>query len=254
MANKHVYTFLNLNINKQIFVNFYQCNMKKTLLILLFMSTIGGRTFCQEKVKNQAPNNGKFAIGLSIGTTPGFDISYQYNSYLSVKLKYNYFKYDLNTQLDISDEKADLSGNFAMGALGLSLEYFPFAKSSFKLIGGLSYVQKGELGVSVTPTESYTFGETVFMPEEVGSFKFGLDYSKGITPFVGIGFGRAVPKKRIGFGFELGTYYLKEPKVSLTGTERLSSMNEQEENVQANMNDWRYWPMINLRLAVRVNK
>ncbi|MFN3590213.1 MAG: hypothetical protein ACK4UP_12590 [Spirosomataceae bacterium] len=228
--------------------------MKKLLLLLMTICTIGGSAFCQEKVKIKASNDGKFAIGLGIGTTPSLDVSYQYNSHLSVKLKYNYFKYNMNTQLDISDENIELDGNFDMGAVGLSLEYFPFAKSSFKLIGGVSYVLKGELDVLATPTENYTFGETVFTPEEVGSFRFGLDYGKGITPFVGIGFGRAVPKKRVGFGFELGTYYLKEPVVSLTGTERLSIMNEQEEKVQANMNDWRYWPMLNVRLAVRINK
>ncbi len=227
---------------------------KKLLLLLLIIGTLGGRAFCQEKVKVKAPNDGKFAVGIGIGTTPSADVSYQYNKHLSVKLKYNYFKYNTNTQLDISDEKVELAGNFDMSAVGLSLEYFPFAKSSFKLIGGVSYVLKGELGVLATPTENYTFGETIFTPEEVGTFKFGLDYGKGAAPFVGLGFGRAVPKGRVGFGFELGTYYLKEPKVTLTGTERLSSMNEQEAKVQANMNDWRYWPMLNFRLAVRVNK
>ena len=228
--------------------------MKKQLLLLVTICTIGGSAFCQEKVKIKTPNDGKFAIGLGIGTTPSLDVSYQYNRHLSVKLKYNYFKYNTVTQLDISNEKIALGSDLNMSAIGLSLEYFPFAKSSFKLVGGVSYVLKGNLEVLATPTGNYTFGETVFTPQEVGSFKFGLDYGKGIAPFVGIGFGRAVPKKRVGFGFELGTYYLKQPAVSLTGTERLSSMNEQEAKVQANMNDWRYWPMLNIRLAVRVNK
>ncbi len=228
--------------------------MKKLLLILVTICTIGGNAFCQEKVKIKNPNDGKFAIGLGIGTTPSLDFSYQSNKHLSVKLKYNYFKYNTVTQLDISGEKIALGSGLNMSALGLSLEYFPFAKSSFKLLGGVSYVLKGNLEVLATPMGDYTFGETVFTPKEVGSFKFGLDYGKGIAPFAGIGFGRAVPKRRVGLGFELGTYSLKQPVVSLTGTERLSSMNEQEAKVQANMNDWRYWPILNVRLAVRVNK
>jgi hypothetical protein len=114
-------------------------------------------------------------------------------------------------------------------------------------------IQKGFVSINASPTDNYTFGETVFTPQEVGSFLFDLRYDNGFAPFAGIGFGRAVPKKRVGFGFELGSYYLPKPKVTLSGTERLSSMAEQEPKIQSNMDDWRYWPMVNLRLAVRLN-
>ncbi len=148
-----------------------------------------------------------------------------------MKINYSYFEYNAKTQLDTSDENIKLDSNFYMSAIRLALEYYPFLKSSFKLIGGVSYIPKVEIVIIASPNENYTFGETVFTPEEVGTLRFGLNYGKGVAPFVGIGFGRAVPKKQIGFGFELRTYYLKQPEVSLTGTERLSSMNEQEKKV-----------------------
>ncbi|WP_052354154.1 hypothetical protein [Flectobacillus major] len=220
---------------------------KKTFLILL------GLLAGQYVVVAQSTNLKKFGIGLNLGTTPGLSVAYQALDKLAVRASYSYLKYDLNQKEKISDENILLAGNMDMSSIALSVEYYPFSKSTFKLIAGGSLVQKGQVKVSASPTESYTFGESVFTPEEVGTFLFDLSYNNGFAPFVGLGFGRAIPTKRVGFGFELGTYYLPKPKVTLTGTERLSSMSEQEPKIQANMDDWRYWPMLNLRLAIRLN-
>lgn len=195
----------------------------------------------------------KFAANINLGTTPGISFVYEPYNKLAVRASYVYLKYDLNQEQKISNENILLAGNMDMKAIALSVEYYPFVKSSFKIIAGGSLVQKGFVSVKASPTANYTFGETVFTPEEVGSFLFDLRYDNGFAPFAGIGFGRAVPKKRVGLGFEVGTYYLPKPKVTLSGTERLSSMSEQEPKIQSNMSDWRYWPMLNLRLAIRLN-
>lgn len=221
--------------------------MKKQLFFLL----LGLSSW--QYASAQFVKTNKFGINLNLGTTPGLSFVYQPYNKLAIRASYSYLKYNLNQEQKISNENILLAGNMNMNALGLSVEYYPFVKSSFKIIAGGSLIQKGFISVNASPTANYTFGETVFTPQEVGSFLFDLRYDNGFAPFAGIGFGRAVPKKRVGFGFELGTFYLPKPKVTLSGTERLSSMTEQEPKIQSNMDDWRYWPMFNLRLAVRLN-
>jgi hypothetical protein len=192
-------------------------------------------------------------LALNLGTTPGVTLAYGLSPQLALRLGYSYFKYDLNTNAKTSNEEVKLGGSANMSILGLSAEFFPFKKSSFKIFGGASYIDKGDLSVLVTPTGTYTFGSTTFKPEDVGNVKFAVDYGKKIAPFAGIGFGRTIPKSRIGFGFEAGTYYTQSPVVTLTGEKRLSSMSEQQAKVQENMKDWQYWPIINLRLTVRLD-
>ncbi|NBA77995.1 hypothetical protein GOQ04_20735 [Emticicia sp. ODNR4P] len=221
--------------------------MKTKLLFLLIVFGISHYTSAQFVKTN------RFAANINLGTTPGLSFVYEPYNKLAIRASYVYLKYNLNQEQKISNENILLAGNMDMSAIGLSVEYYPFVKSSFKIIAGGSLIQKGFVSINASPTDNYTFGETVFTPQEVGSFLFDLRYDNGFAPFAGIGFGRAVPKKRVGFGFELGSYYLPKPKVTLSGTERLSSMAEQEPKIQSNMDDWRYWPMVNLRLAVRLN-
>jgi hypothetical protein len=195
----------------------------------------------------------RLGLALNLGTTPGIDFAYGISSKVAIRLGYSYFKYNVNTTTKSSNEEVKLGGDVNMSILGLSAEYFPFSKSSFKVFGGASYIDKGSLSVLVTPTGTYTFGSTVFTPDQVGNVSFSVDYGKSIAPFAGIGFGRTIPKNRVGFGFEMGTYYAKSPIVTLNGEKRLSSMSEQQTKVQENMKDWHYWPVINLRVAFRLD-
>lgn len=228
--------------------------MKKNLAILLVAWLSGQTCYGQTSLPpTSSTNDKKWAIGINLGTTPGLDVAYQLNRKLSVKLGYSYFAYNLNTTTAISNEDMIIKGDVNMGATKMSLEYFPFKKSTFKLLGGISYVQQGKLTFLGGPKNSYTFQQTVFTAEELGTITFSADYSKGIAPFIGLGFGAAVPKKRVGFGMEVGSYYLKQPEVTFVGTKHLTPMSSQEAMIGNNMKDWRYWPTVNVRLAVRLN-
>jgi hypothetical protein len=232
--------------------------MKKTttFCLSLFCSCLATVGFGQDKPfvsKASVKNAAKLGLAFNIGTTPGIEFAYGLSPKVTLRLGYSYFKYNLNTTAKSSAEEVKLGGSLNMSLIGLSAEYFPFKKSSFKVFGGASYIDKGSVSLLVTPTGTYTFGSTILSPDEVGNVSFLVDYGKSIAPFAGIGFGRTIPKKRVGLGIEMGTYYTKTPAITLTGKERLSSMSEQQAKVQENMKDWQYWPVINFRLAVRLN-
>jgi hypothetical protein len=226
------------------------------LLLCLCLISCISVTFGQDTTSisnTKAQSTHKLGIAFNLGTTPGIEIAYGLSSQVAIRLGYSYFKYNLNTTAKSSNEEVKLGGDINMSILGLSAEYFPFKKSSFKVFGGASYIEKGDLSVTVAPTSTYTFGSTVFTPDQIGDVSLKVDYGKSIAPFAGIGFGRSIPKNRIGLGFEIGTYYTKSPVVTLIGKERLSSMSEQQTTVQKNMKDWQYWPIMNLRVAIRLD-
>ncbi len=232
---------------------------KTTLSLLLFyaylLSCINA-TFGQDSTSvnsSKVQSRNGLGLALNLGTTPGITLAYGLSRQMAIRLGYSYLKYNSNTTVESSGQEIEFAAGVKMSILDLSVEYFPFKKSSFKVFGGASYIDKGNLSVVVTPAGTYTFGSTTFTPDEIGNVKFLVDYGKKIAPFAGIGFGRTIPKRRVGFGFELGTYYTQTPVVTLTGENRLSSMSEQQEKVQENMKDWQYWPILNLRLTVRLN-
>ena len=222
-------------------------------LVSCISVTFGQDSTATKNSNTQTQSSHKLGFALNLGTTPGITLAYGLSPQVAIRLGYSYFKYNLNTTAKSSGEDVKLGGDVNMSILGLSAEYFPFKKSSFKIFGGASYIDKGDLSVVVTPTGTYTFGSIVYTPEQVGNVSLKVDYGKSIAPFAGIGFGRTIPKSRVGFGFEVGTYYMNTPKVSLTGKERLSSMSEQQSKVQENMKDWQYWPIVNLRVAFRLD-
>jgi opacity protein-like surface antigen len=205
------------------------------------------------KAQSLGGTSHKLGLSLNLGTTPGIDIGYAISPKITARLGYSYFKYNTNTTATTSGEEVKLGGDANVSIASLSFEYHPFKRSSFKLMGGASYFDKGQIAFVVTPTGTYKFGSTTFTPEEVGNVQFTVDYGKQYTPFAGIGFGRTIPKRRVGFGFEVGSYYTQTPKVTLTGDKRLSSMSEQQAKVQENMKDWKSWPVVNLRLAIRLD-
>lgn len=205
------------------------------------------------KAQSLSGTSHKLGLSLNLGTTPGIDVGYAISPKITARLGYSYFKYNTNTTAKTSGEEVKLGGDANVSIASLSFEYHPFKRSSFKLIGGASYFDKGQIAFVVTPTGTYKFGSTTFTPEEVGNVQFTVDYGKQYAPFAGIGFGRTVPKRRVGFGFEVGSYYTQTPKVTLKGDKRLSSMSEQQAKVQENMKDWKYWPVVNLRLAIRLD-
>lgn len=199
-------------------------------------------------------NVGKLAIGGSFGTTPGIDLSFQFANHFAVRASWVTFSYS-QKDLEFKSGNETLKGNvdLNMGAYSFALDFYPSVKSSFKIFAGVSSIQKASISLNAAPTQGYTVGAMSFTPDKIGTLNFSVDYGKTTVPFAGLGFGRAVPKRRVGFGFEGGLYYLNSPNVMLGGTKFLASMSEQQPKVQTNMNDWRYYPVFNFRLAVKLN-
>jgi hypothetical protein len=191
------------------------------------------------------------ALGISAGF-PGFafDYSRKITENFSAKIRYNFFKIE-----NYNTGKRNISGNTVTAivsgessTLDLLMEILPFKSSSFKLVGGLGIINKMKFDILMEYDESVTFGDVVLTKEDYGNLNIGFSWEK-VAPYIGFGFGRAVPKGKLGIGIEAGYYYSQTPKVTLDATKLLAPTATQEEKIQQTFKTWQFIPLFQLRLA-----
>ena len=107
-----------------------------------------------------------------------------------------------------------------------------------------------DLNAVVTYTEEVQFGDVKLSKKDVGEIIADVSWS-GIAPYLGIGFGRAIPKKRFGIGFELGSYFTSSPDVILTASKLLSPTSNQQENLKESLSTFKFIPKIEIRIAYK---
>lgn len=229
--------------------------MKHRILkqLLTFLLVLGSLTsYGQAVAEPELAQNRRLSVILDLGTTPGLELAYKLKPKLTARLGFHYFVYQINNSLEIGGEKLKLAGDLGMGVPSASVAFTPRAEGFFKLVGGLAYIANGKLTTIFGPEGSYEFQGNTFTSAEIGEVHFSMDYSQTVAPFLGLGIGRDIPQKRIGVGAELGSYYLSAPKISLTGTERLVGMSEEQAKIEENTKDWRFWPVLNVRVAFKL--
>lgn len=221
--------------------------MKKKKLLFIFLiclSLIGQSQEIKEK---------KNAFAVSFGS-PGLGLEYarKISQKLNAKVVWHSFKLEDFEQedLEIDDDVVDLLANIESSIIDIGIEFLPFKNSSFKLITGLGILSKVKTNALITYTEDVKYGDITITKENIGEINADVSWN-GMAPYVGIGFGRAVPKKRLGFGIEFGSYFTSSPDVILTATNLLSPTAEQEDNLKEALKTFKFIPKIQLRLAYK---
>ena len=189
--------------------------MKKNSLSLLFiflsLATIG-----QEK-KNK---NRHHAIAIGAGSGLTADYSFRFNDYFALTARYNLFEYSYNEyEHEIDGETILIDSSIDFKGIDVFLSIHPF-KTAFRLIGGYGTYEATNVNITGSFTESVFIGDVEFNANDVGQLLIDLTWKKNL-PYAGIGFGRAVPKKRVGFGLEIGTYFAGAPEFSNRTTLKL---------------------------------
>lgn len=216
-------------------------NFKKILLLFLAVTTFS--TFAQKEKKN--------ALAIDAGL-PGFGIEYarKVSKSLTARARYNFFSLK-----DRAIENIDLGGtnvlatiNAESNIIDLLIDYQPFKRSSFKLVAGIGIINKLEASALIEYDEQVTFGDVVLTKDDFGSLNMGFAW-EGSAPYIGMGFGRAVPKKGLGFAIEFGSYFASSPTITLEATKLLQPTADQKEDVEATFETWKYIPQLKFRLS-----
>lgn len=197
--------------------------------------------------------DGRGALAINLSTVGiGIEYAHNINKHLNARLRLNLLQIsNLEQAMELGGAPTFITANVDIFNTDLLLEYLPFSNKNFKLVVGGSFISSGKADINIAYNEAIKYGDIVIEPEDIGDMTIGVDYA-GFAPYMGLGWGRAVPRKNVGFGIEIGTYYVGSPDVSLAATNMLADTSQEEGQLQENMNDYKWFPFLNLRLAFRL--
>ena len=189
------------------------------------------------------------SLGVSAGTTGiGFQLAAPLTANFAVRAGYSFMpkiKYSQKLTLSNSDlaafyvngqyvHKVELEGKLNMGDFSILFDWYPSKRSSFRFTAG-AYIGKSDIvtatnkepfmnpayaglaGIELTQTPTYPSqynpqnGYTIVTDQE-GNVDAKLKVN-GFKPYIGIGFGRAVPRKSVGLQFDLGVQFWGKPEL-----------------------------------------
>ena len=150
----------------------------------------------------------------------------------------------------------------------LLVDFYPSKNGSFHLTGGL-YIGAGKLikikgkmqeahdVLEVMKTNGHDFSNEEYISESKIYVKdiMNIDASIGINPvkpYFGLGFGRAVPKRRVGFCMELGAFYQGSPQLSSNTAGIQDLIDKNLGDITDLMNKISLYPVLSLKLNVKL--
>ena len=196
----------------------------------------------------------KNAFNISFGSS-GFGVGYarKVSSKLNVMLAYNTFELK-DMELDVSElldnDDVDFSGGGKSTIIDLGAEFLPFKSSSFKLAFGVGFLNNVSINGTITYKEGIQYGAITIAPQDVGKVVIDSKGS-GVAPFVGFGFGRAIPKNKFGFGIDIGTYFAKSPEVDLEADKLLAPTQNEQSSLQEAFESLTFIPRVQFRITYK---
>ena len=167
----------------------------------------------------------------------------------------------------LSDEESTLNvkGSLKRTTFDLKFDCYPTGGSFFVTAG---FSVGGDKLVQVTGHSDYIqnnlnlaknygiqIGDYNIPFDENGDVNGGLKVNN-FRPYLGLGFGRLIPKNRIGFRFEMGVQFHGKPKVYADGVDTDDLLNQLDDEVSDDitniMNDFKVWPVVKLSFRGRI--
>ncbi len=214
------------------------------------------------------PLSNTFSLRAGFALTP-LTVNYTYDDFDPVKV-YGY-------TVEVPD--LDLKGKVKMSSGHLLVDYNPGASVFFitagiyiggdRLVNVHGQFDMAELKQSVREAgvpdpliEAYTaqyikelrvdFADASIAPNQDGSVEAYLKVNS-FRPYFGLGVGRAIPKNRVGFRFELGAAYIGKPDVQSPNIEGTLSGDEID-GFNKILSKCRFYPQCSLKLTYRLFK
>ena len=212
------------------------------------------------------------SLGLTVGTTGiGLDLAAPVTDYLTVRAGYNFFptfKYKENVDYRVNGRKGEIEAEAKnyMNTGHVLLDVYPFTDYTFRATAGFYFGDDEVVKLeNLTPVYGTVKGEGIVIGDYVVGFDengiaHGVIKVKKFRPYVGIGFGRAVPRKRIGVSGDFGVQLWGKPKVyeKQTGKDLevtkddLGSVGSDSDKYYDVISKFSVWPVVNFRITCRL--
>ena len=215
------------------------------------------------------------AVGVGVGTT-GIDVNVAtpITSHFDLRGGFSIMpNFSMSTDVDVDVEAMEgvsvpstigMEGSIKRVSGELLVNYYPFKKGSFFLTAG-AYFGGGTLLkinghsdelkelVAEAGKAVVVIGDYTIPVDKNGNVSGGLKVSN-FRPYVGLGFGRAVPKKRLGVMFELGVQFHGKPDVytDYGNVNNLLDEVDPDDTFSKIMDKLTVYPVMKIRLCGRI--
>ncbi|MBQ7443439.1 MAG: hypothetical protein IJS59_06185 [Bacteroidaceae bacterium] len=254
----------------------------KRLSILILAATALLPLHAQDKVEDFGIFD-HLGANISVGTDGiGIELGAPITNYAAMRAGFNFFpkikvtptvKYTNDFKNDPTSEyfNQDKLSTRVQGKLNwmngkVLFDAFPFgAKNSFHITAGLFFGTSEIMAIqNLDPIQrkdhlsGIEIGDYIIHEDAEGIIKANIKVNS-IKPYVGVGFGRPVPKKRIGVAMDLGVMFHGKPTVnafSPDDNEWVPATSSDTGNEDGGAIDIaskiRVWPVLNVRLTGRI--
>lgn len=191
--------------------------------------------------------------GVVRGGSPGvgLDAVVQLSDHFNTRIGASFFQYGQTNTSSYDTVEMEIDTNAQLFSISVLADYFPWTGKSFHLTGGLFY-NGNSVDASAVALNEYTVGNLTFTPEEIGSMDAEVSFAP-ISPYLGLGFGNPIlPGKRLGMTFDIGVLYHHKPSVSMNGSGLIGPTADEAPKLEADLESFRFFPVVSLGLAFRI--
>lgn len=230
--------------------------LKKTVFVAMVLATCAASA--QTPVNKKADRNifNHLGVGVNAATTGfGFELSTPVTNYVALRAGINFmpgfsFTTDVDGRYTADTEYGEQTTDFTMDLKGglkrtqgdVIFNIYPFGShNAFYVAAGAYFGGKDILSLKGHSDELMNLqADNPYV--EIGDYQLPVDENGNVDgslrvnsfrPYLGLGYGRAIPKKRVNFGVELGVQFMGHMKV-YSGDEVLQVK-------EYNDDDWQKW-------------
>ena len=202
-------------------------------------------------------------LGFDVNIMPGFKAKGDVNV--------NYYTGSIPVPLP-SSEKVKISGDLKRTMMDVKLSVYPFGgNSTFFVAGGFSFGSEklatlnGHSDAVQEACRTYPQYKDLILNSisaELDKYNVKFDENgdvngdvrvKKVRPYVGLGFGRLIPKNRVGFRFELGCQFMGKMKVYQNDTEvKINEMTRGDDDLSKIIDKLTVYPVLKFTLTGRI--
>lgn len=185
----------------------------------------------------------------------GADAVVKFHEKMDARIGYDMLSYGPRSfSFNEAGLKYDANATIKTGSLTALYDYY-LAENIFVAVG--AGINNFNINVPGQAAEDMQWGDVTIDKEKVGDFEFDIKPRLKISPYLGIGFGRAVQTdKLVGFAFEVGTYYMGSPDVNIEASGLLTptAMEEhgQEALFESQLSSYGFYPVIKFSLNFKL--
>lgn len=160
---------------------------------------------------------------------------------------------------DVTESDVEYNGKLTLSGGMLVADWFPFG-GNFRVSAG-AIKNRSKVEIAAKPTGTVTFNGQQYDGGDINA-NGKISYEK-TAPYIGLGYGNASARSRIGFFAEFGVAYQK-PEATLTatcnvGASTCSSLDPtfdqnvaaEQRELQADAEDLKWFPVVQLGMSIR---